>query len=163
MFIYALTPVIGSTFPALIPIILAAGAAMGYKHLAEASEVGGDINNELNQRLREWRTIEIPIHDMVLDAVQEEVQRAEAIHFEKDGIILAVIKDERGRLKILASASREMEKKDLFEKGRAFAEEIAQLYAQHRAVEELARLNAEVVQEEVNEQGEIKLTIRRWT
>ncbi len=48
------------------------------------------------------------------------------------------------------------------DEGQKFAQELAQQFAANRAVESIERMNAEVAEEEVGEEEEIRLKIRRW-
>lgn len=161
MFIVALTPVIGVSLPALTPLIFAAAGALGYKAMLDMKD-GGEINEALRQRLRETNSLRVKVDDLVLETMQEEIKRAEAIHFQKGDIVLSLIKDERGKLRVEASAPEGFDKKQLQEEARQFAEQIAQQFAQSRAIEELEKINAEVISEEVNEEEEIVLKVRRW-
>lgn len=160
--IFVITPIIGASLPALTPIIFAAAAALGYKALLEMPE-GDAINRELRRRIHEEQDVELRLEDSVLEAMDLEVKRAESLFFQKEGFVLVVAKDERGKLRIKVTGPKARSSKELRAAGEEFAAELAQLYAQHRAVEELTRLNAEVIEEQVNDQGEIVLKIRRWT
>jgi hypothetical protein len=44
-----------------------------------------------------------------------------------------------------------------------YLSEVAQLFAQNRVVDELKRLNFDIVEEGVDEKQEIVLKVRRWT
>lgn len=161
MYIYALTPIIGMSFPALAPLIFTAAGALGYKVMVDMKE-GGDINDLLRQRLEETTSVQAQVDDLVLENLEEEVRRGEAIFFEKDGIELGIMKDERGKLRIVVTGAKDANKGDLEAAGREFAEELSQLFAQSRVVEELQALGADVVEEQVSEEGEIRLRVRRW-
>ncbi len=162
MYMFALTPIIGMSWPALTPLIFATAGALGYKAMMDMKE-GGDINEQLRQQLYDTTTIRLRVDDLVLDAMEEEVKRAESLYFQKDDIVVGVIRDERGKLRVEVMGPRGADKKELEAQGRDFAEELAQLFAQNRAVEELERIGAEVVEEMTDENEEVVLKIRRWT
>ncbi|MBI1291631.1 hypothetical protein GC173_10375 [bacterium] len=162
MFIFVVTPMIGLSLPALVPIVTAVAGAMGYKVLVDMKD-GGDINDALRQRLEETTTVEVKLTDSVLDQLRGEVQRGKALYFERDGIMVALIIDERGRFRVEASGPQEANRRDLEAAGREFVENLAQLFAYNRATEVITRLNAEVLEEERLENGEIRLRIGRWT
>ncbi len=162
MWVVALTPIVGITLPALTPLIFAAAGALGYKAMIDMKE-GGDINDALRQRIKESTSVRVQVESMVLEAMEQEVKRAQSLYFEKDGIILSVIKDERGKLRLEATAPEGFDENLLREMGKQFAEELAQLFAQSRAVDELERMNAEVVDEQINEEGDVVLKVTRWT
>jgi len=163
MSIIALTPIIATSLPLLTPIILAAAAALGYKAMVSMSDVGGDLNKALRQRIEESNNVVIKIEQAVLENMTLEVGREEALFFEKDGIELAVIKDERGKLRVTATGPKTMDEKLLEQRGQEFAQELAQMFAMNRVVKELGRMNTEVVEEQVMEDGEIRIKMRRWT
>ena len=163
MSIIALTPIIATSLPLLTPIILAAAAALGYKAMVSMSDVGGDLNKALRQRIEESNNVVIKIEQAVLENMTLEVGREEALFFEKDGIELAVIKDERGKLRVSATGPKTMDEKLLEQRGQEFAQELAQMFAMNRVVKELGRMNTEVVEEQVMEDGEIRIKMRRWT
>lgn len=162
MFIYAITPIVGMSFPALTPIILAAAGAMGYKMLVDMKE-GGDLNEALRQQIHETTTVQLRIDDLIFDSMEQEVRRAESLYLRKEDITLAIIKDERGKLRIEVNAPQGADPAVLQQEGREFAEEVAQLFAYHRAVQEMEAMNAEVVEEVKGEEEEIVLRVRRWT
>lgn len=162
MFIYVLTPIVGASFPALAPLILAAGGALGYKVMVDMKE-GGQLNTKLRQKLQETNTVNLRVDELIFDSMKEEVKRADSLYLEKGEIVLALIKDERDKLRIEVSGPDDYSKRQLEEEGRAFAEELAQMFAMNRVVEEVERMNAEVVEEEELENGEIQMKIRRWT
>ncbi len=160
--IFVLTPLAGASFPALAPLILAAAGALGYRVLSKKSMEHGALNKKLRQQLREDVVVPLKTEDLIFNVFEDELRRAETIHLERGSIELALIKDERGKVHLVARARKGTDPKTVEREGRAFAEELAQLYARNRVVEELERLNAETVEETVDEQGEIVLRVRRW-
>lgn len=162
MWIYVLTPIVGTSFPALAPLVLATAGALGYKVMVDMKETG-QINRELRRRLEEETIVSLKVDELVFDSMQEEVKREESLFFVKDEITLGVMKDERNQLRISVSAPKGFDQKILERRGREFAGELAQAFALNRAVEELQRMNAEVAEEEQLENGDIRLKISRWT
>jgi hypothetical protein len=161
MFIFALTPAVAVSLPAIIPIVAAVAGAMGYKVMVDMKE-GGDINDALYQRLHETTTVQVKVDDLVLEHVRGEVARGQSMYFVRDGIQLALIVDERGRARVEASAPEGTDERLLREEGRAFAEQIGQLFAYNKAAAVIEQLNAEIMDEERTEDGEIRLRISRW-
>lgn len=161
MFI-VITPIVGMSFPALTPLIFATAGALGYKVMVDMKE-GGDLNEALRQQIQETLSVRAKVDDLVLDAMEEEVKRGEMLFFEKDGIKLVIMKDERGKLSITITGPKETDKKALEAAGREFAEELAQMFAANRAAEVVENLGAEIVEEQVNEEGDMIMTVRRNT
>lgn len=163
MFIYALTPVVATSFPLLTPVIFAAAGALGYKVLTEMKETGGDINKQLNARLTEEIDVTLQLEETILDNLTLEVGREEYLFFEKENVRLMIAKDERGKLKVRVSGHKNADTRDLKRIGEEFVGEIAQQLALNRAIEQMERMNAEVFQEEQTENEDVVLKIRRWT
>ena len=161
MLIIALTPIVGISFPALTPIVFAAAAAMGYKALSEMRDLG-PIGAELENQIKNSVTAQVPVYDTVLAALSDEVKRAETLFFRRDQFTLIVTKDERGKFLVKAVGPIGTLRSELEQAGRSFAEEIAQLYARNRAVQEVERLGAEITSEANNEVGDIVLKVTRW-
>jgi hypothetical protein len=158
---FFLTPIAGMTFPALVPIITAAAGAMGYKAMMDLKD-GGDLNEALRVQLKETQTVPVRLEESILDQMAREVGRAEALRFERDGVTVTIQRDERGRLRIDVTGPEAMNKSMLHRIGQEFAREVAQQFAYHRAMQELQKLNADVVEEQVDDKGEIRLQVRRW-
>lgn len=159
--IVTITPVIGWSWPALAPVLLAAGAAVGFKLVFDSKDEG-ELTPELRNRLLSEDTVQLQLDQAVEHALFDEVRRGDAAIFRKDALVLMVTKDERGRLRITVTAPKGTSRELLRAEGQAFAREIAQLFATNRVVEQLARLNFDVVEEEQTEEGEIRLKVRRW-
>lgn len=160
MSIIVLTPIVGLTFPALAPLIMASAAALGYKVMTDMKD-GGDLNDHLRHQIREINSVEILAPNLIREA-GEEIRVEKSLTFQKGDVELKITRNERGSLVVRVSGPKEASKADLRELGEAFAQEIAQQFAYNRAVEEIERLNAEVVGEEKLENGEIRVRFRRW-
>jgi len=162
MFLFVVTPIIAFSMPALLPLATAAAGALGYKVLVDLKD-GGDINDALHQRLVETTTVDVRLTDSVLDLLKAETHRGQMMVFERDGIMVTLAIDERGRFRVRASGPAGAEPRAIEAAGREFAESLAQLFAYNRAAETITRLNAEILEEERLENGEIRLRIGRWT
>lgn len=163
MFLYALTPIVATSLPMLTPLILATAGALGYRQLTKMSEEGGELNRRLKQEIEGRTHVEIPLQETILENLTAEVGRAETLNFQKDDMTLTLHKDERGKLRVTMSATKGTDEAMLRAEGKKFVSEIAQALAANKAAEAVERMNADVVEEEVNERGEIVLRIRRWT
>lgn len=160
--IIALTPIIGLSLPALTPFIMAAAGAMGYKVFLDMNDQD-TFNEKLRQRIHESNTVVLRLEDLIIETLREDVKRAEHLMMQKGNIVLELIKDERGKLKIQVTGPKSMDEKELEREGRLFAEQVSQQFATNRAVVELDKIGAEIVAEEKNEAEEIVLKVRRWT
>lgn len=160
MAIFVLTPIVGLSFPALAPLILAAAGALGYKALTDMKD-GGDLNEHLRHEIEQVNTVTIEVPALIRETGRD-LRVEKALTFRKGDIVLTLRRDERGQLRIDVAGPKEASRATLRELGEAFAHEIAQQYSYNRAVEEIDRLNAEVVGEERLENGELRIRFRRW-
>lgn len=161
MAIIVLTPIVGLSFPALAPLILAAAGALGYKALTDMKD-GGDLNEHLRHEIEQVNTVTIEVPALIRETGRD-LRVEKSISFRKGDIILTLRRDERGSLRIEVRGPKEASRAHLRKLGETFAHEVAQQYAYNRAVEEIGRLNADVVEEERLENGEIRLRFRRWS
>lgn len=160
--IIVLTPVLGWSWPALVPILLTAAGVAGFKAVFDSRQ-GGEMNEALRLKMMTETSVRIPIDGTIAEAIFDEVRRGDALVLEKDGVMLQIVKDERGRLRVTAIGPETMNRAEITRVANAFLGEVAQLFAVNRVGEELRRLNFDVVEESVNENQEIVMKVRRWT
>lgn len=158
---YFLTPSVGWAVPLVWPLALAVAGALGYKACTSVDDgalLRGDINHELNN----LRTVQLPLENMVKQMVADEVGREQVLRFKRDKTVLVLKRNSRGHFAIEVSGPRAMTAHSLQVAGMEFAQELVQQFACNRMARELERKGAHVVGEEVNENGDIVLKLRRW-
>lgn len=160
--IISIAPVVGFSWPALAPLILLGAGSLGLKQVLDTQD-NSETSMEIRRRLLQENSVSLPISEILSEAVLEEVRRGDALIFEKGQILLNVSRDERNRLRVTATGPKTIPKREIEAAGREFAREIAQLFAQSRIVDQLSRLNFDVVEDSVNEHKEIVLKVRRHT
>ncbi len=160
-YIISIAPIVGWSWPALAPLILLAAGKVGADLIFDSRD-NSPVTQELRRRLLEERSITLEVEGAVSDAVFEEVRRGDAMIFQKDGMLLTITKDERNKLKVTVTAPKDVPRPQLERAGKEFVHEVAQLFAQNRIVEQLERLNFDLVGEEKAQDGEIRLKVRRY-
>jgi len=159
--IFILTPTIGWATPLLWPVILSVGAALGYKQLTSTDDkslLRGELNEEINSR----RVVELSPEQQITDAVEADVSRDQVLRFEKGEIVVTFKRDLRGKFSVKVTGPDTMTKRELEFLGHEFMGAIAQQFAYNKMAEEMERRGANIVGEEVNEEGDIVLKLRRW-
>ncbi|MGI8907863.1 MAG: hypothetical protein ACR2IE_15385 [Candidatus Sumerlaeaceae bacterium] len=159
--IFILTPTIGWATPLLWPIIFSVAGALGYKQLTSASD-DALLRGELNKELNALKTATLPLENIVKDLVAEEVGREQVLRFTKGDIIVVFKRDSRGKFSVEASGPNSMTKRELEVAGLDFAQNVVQQFAYNKMAAEMERRGANIIGEEVNENGDIVLKLRRW-
>lgn len=159
--IFFLTPTVGWATPLVWPIVFAVAGAMGYKQLtstADDAALRGDLNRELN----ELKTTKLPLDSVVKDMLAEDIGREQVLRFTKGEVILVFKKDARGKFSVEVSGPDSMTKRELEATGLEFAQNVVQQFAYNKMATEMERRGANIIGEEVNENGDIVLKLRRW-
>lgn len=160
--IFVITPLIGWSLPALTPLILAAGAAYGYKRLTGRGE-NDWLMGRLTREMETMRKVSLPLDEVVTDVVGEEVGRDERLVFEKDALRLIFRRNARGKFFVDVLGPRNRTERSLQKEARQFADELVRQFVYSRVVTEMEERGLNVVAEQVEEEsGDIILDLRRW-
>lgn len=159
--IFAISPILGWSWPALTPILVATAGALGYG-LITTQKAGKRVLDRLSKRLANLRMVEISLEEHLRDVVCEELGHEEALYFEKDDLILVFGHDSRGRFFVRVAGPKEKPAIELRHEGDEFARKLIQQFAYNRIMAELDRRGVVVVEENVDNEGNIHLRTRRW-
>lgn len=159
--VFFMTPIIGWTWPALVPILTAAGAGLGYKMLNKAGE-RAFLRGKTSKQLDQIKRVTLPLDTVLSDIISEDLGNEERLQFTKDDIMIVFRKDARGKFFVDVSGPRKHTKLDLEIRGEEFATELIRKFAFHKMVEQIERRGATVVEEEVKEDGSITIRARQW-
>lgn len=159
--LFILTPTIGWAAPLLWPIVFTAAGALGYKQVTSTSDTAV-LRGEANQAMNALKTIEIPLETQITDVVEDEVGRDQVLRFTKGDIVVVFKRDLRGKFSIQVSGPDKMTRRELEYVGREFLGVVVQQFAYNKMAQEMERRGANIVGEEVNEEGDIVLKLRRW-
>jgi len=159
--IFFLMPILGWSWPALTPILVATAGSLGYGLLTKGGE-GKRGLTKLDQRLLNQRMVELKLEGFLKDVVAEELGHEEQLHFQKEDMLLTFGHEARGRFFVRVTAPRHRSVAELRLAGEEFARAIIQQFAYHRIAAELDRRGIQLVEETVDEEGNMVLLARRW-
>jgi hypothetical protein len=134
---------------------------MGYKLYTSSAE-DAPLRGKLTKELVHSRIAKLPLDHVVKDMVADEVGREQVLRFVKDNITVVFKRDLRGKFTIEVMGPDTMSTRELERIGMEFAGSLVQQFAYNRMATELERKGANVVGEEINENGDIVLKLRRW-
>lgn len=158
--LYILTPTVGWAAPLLWPVVLAAAGALGYRQLT-ASASDSRARTKL-EAMAGTRTFQLKIETEVTEAVAEDLRRDQSVTFSRDDIVLTFARDLRGQFFIQVTGPENQSRRQLEGLAREFLGVVVQQYAYNKMAREMERRGANVVGEEVTEEGDIVLKLRRW-
>ncbi|MBN2451759.1 MAG: DUF1257 domain-containing protein [Lentisphaeria bacterium] len=102
---------------------------------------------------------EVTLEGVHCTEISDTVGTGDAAVFRKDDVVLTVARDASGQLTVKA-ASEERSKEELEGIGREMIGRLMQQYAYHRIVSELKSRNFNLVEEEVEKDGTVRLQVR---
>ena len=148
-----LTPVVIGSWPVIAAAVTAAAAGLGLNVGKKVSEALQEEQQITDQQ------VEVELEDS--QVLAESAASGKELVLAKDGITLKVTRDARGRCKICASGKgyAETELKQMAEQ---FSQKVSQCFIYNRTVTELKKHNFQTVNEEVAEDGTIRVHVRRW-
>lgn len=148
-----LTPIVIGSWPIISAAVTAAAAGLGL-----------NVSEKIRQSLHEVESTSEQVVEVELENSQilaESVASGKELVLTKDGITLRVMRDVRGQCKICASGKgyTETELKLVAEE---FSQKVSQCFIYNRTVTELKKHNFQTINEEVTEDGTIRVHVRRW-
>jgi hypothetical protein len=142
-----LTPVIIATWPSIVSCVVGAAAAIGFTAVSSVNK------EEVETKAQ---TVEVELEgSSVLEGYTGQEQQ-----FVKDGVTLTVKSNEQGR--VILCAKGDESKEALRQKALTFAGKLQQAYSYHKAMTQLRTSGFNVVSENVGQDKEIHITLRRW-
>jgi hypothetical protein len=138
-------PAATAAWPAVAAAAAAAAAAMGYA----SARTGTDVESETE--------VEIPVENC--EAVTEDMALGEQLSFTKDDVRVTFFRNTDGRVAVKVGGAGRSES-DLAAIGREITKKLVQQYAYHRVVSELKQRNLNVVDENVEDDGTVRLQVR---
>jgi len=147
-----LTPVIIAAWPAIAAAVTAAAAGMGLA-VREA------IKDDLHQGDTATATaVEVEIEDS--QVLSQSLAAGKELILTRDGVELKLSRDHRGSLKVCAEGLGHT-KAELENIAETFVKKMTQCYVYHRTVTELKNKKFQMVNEEVTNDGTIRIHVRR--
>jgi hypothetical protein len=159
-YIFVLTPMVGWSWPALVPIIGASAAALGYKMLTDPTRPV--LEGRVTKELKSMRRVKLPLDSVLSELIAEDLGHEERMNFRQEDIVLIFRKDARGKFFVEVSGPDRYTPTELQVRAEDFAREIVKKFAYHKMVEQIERRGATVVEEAVGEDGRIVIKARQW-
>ncbi len=159
--IFFLTPILGWSWPALVPILIATAGSLGYGLLTTGG-TGKRGRTKLDQTLLNQRMVELKLDELLKDVVSEQLGHDEQLNFQKEDLRVTFGHDARGRFFLRVTGPKHMTAAELRMEGELFARSIIQQFAYNRIAAELDRRGVQLVEESVDEEGNMILQARRW-
>ena len=156
-----ITSTAGIAVPMLWPLVVAAAGASGYRQLTSSSD-DALLRGEITSEIAHQKTVEVSLEHKIIEVVEEQVDRDRTLRFVKGDVTVAFKRDLRGKFSVQVSGPDTMSRRELEYMGRDFLGTIIQQFAYNRMAEEMERRGANIIGEEVNENGDIVLKLRRW-
>jgi hypothetical protein len=148
-----LAPVIIGSWPVIAAAATAAAAGLGLTAKEALREACQENEVDTNQ------AVEVELENSEILASQ--VASGKEFVMTKDGITLKVTRDARGQCKVCAEGTGHS-KAELKRTAEEFTQKLTQCFVYHRTVSELKNKNFQMINEEVAEDGTIRVHVRRW-
>jgi hypothetical protein len=142
-----LTPVIIASWPSVMSFAVGVAAALGFTTVKTMVKEEVQVSEN---------TVEIELKGSSV----VEGYKGQELQFNKEGVLLTVKRNEIGRLVLCAKGSES--KEVLRQKASAFIEKLHQAYAYNKAMTQLRTSGFNVVGEDVGQDKEIHITLRRF-
>jgi hypothetical protein len=145
-------PVVVTSWPSLLPVLLGAAGALGFKPKAQA----GTEVDRARARASGGAVVEVENAAVLSD----EVGAGNSLTVERDGVTLRFAVDGRGRCRVHVDGPGRT-KAELEEIGRQAGRKVVQMYSYHRVMAQAEELGYQLTTESVDEQGAIRIRLKR--
>ncbi|HEU4752734.1 MAG TPA: DUF1257 domain-containing protein [Armatimonadota bacterium] len=155
--VFVVVPVVAGGWPVLSAAILAASAALGYRAI-EAAE------NRLQSGLYEEDSVRCGAVSLMMDdsqVITDTLARGESFTVDRSGIRAVFGRDGRGRCTVHLTGEGKSEL-ELEAAGRELMDRVRQQFAYAKVMEELEARGFQVVEEQAETEGSIRVRVRRW-
>jgi hypothetical protein len=149
-----LTPVIIGSWPLITAAVTAAAAGLG---LTVKQAVDEELQENAVQNTNQ--AVEVELENS--EVLASQVATGKTMVLTKDDITIKVTRDARGRCKVCAEGTG-YSKAELKQLAEEFTQKLTQCFVYHRTVSELKIKNFQMVNEEVEKDGTIRVHVRRW-
>lgn len=153
--IFVVIPAVAAGWPAVAVAISAACAALGYNIRQAAESVGQKAQQSGAQRVNE-----VDLEMANAEVIGEALAREQSIQAEKEGIVATFSKDARGRLGLHVEGKGSRE--ELATVGQELLNRVRQQYAVEKVKSELLGRGFVLVDEHVDENESIRISVRRF-
>lgn len=153
--ICVITPLIQASWPIITQIATSVATSLGFS-IASASLLSRPLSGE--EKMEE-KKVELEIKNSKI--ITDSLERKEEVSFTKEGVTATFKKDLRGRCGI-SVLGRGKSEEELRKIGKELSQKIVQQYVKSKVLEELKQKGYMLSEEEITEEGTIRLNIRKW-
>jgi len=146
-------PVVVTSWPTILPAIIGAASALGFKATREEIEMKGDLSGASAKT----RTV---VEVKNAEVIGEELGAGQSLTMERDGVTLRFQVDSRGRCRVHVDGPGRS-KTELKAIGEQAAQKVVQMYSYHRVMAQAQELGYELVEEQVDERGGVRIRLKR--
>lgn len=155
--VFVVVPVVAGGWPVISTAILAASAALGYRHVQSLEErVAAGIPLDQAERAGAVRLVMEQSQIMA-----DTLARGEAFSVEREVVTATFRRDGRGQCTVHVSGAGRSDA-ELETIGRELMDRVRQQFAYAKVMEELEARGFDVVQEHVEADQSIRISLRRW-
>jgi hypothetical protein len=151
--IIVLTPLIIGSWPLISAAVTAAAVGLGMNVNQVVQEIRQENKAEVDQ------IVEIELENS--EVLASQVASGKEMVLTKDGITIRISRDARGKCKICAEG-KGYSKAELKGFAEEFTQKLTQCFVYNNTVTELKAKDFQMINEEVMEDGTIRVHVRRW-
>ncbi len=151
-----LAPVIISNWPAITAAVVGAASALGF---VTKQAVEQEVRQTGGQEQKAEQEIEVELPESKV--LSEQVATDQQIVVTKGAIQIIVKRDERGRC-VICAKGKGLSKTELKQAAQQFTEKLTQCFIYDKVLKQLKQKNFQIVNEEVTENDDIRIHVRRW-
>ena len=151
-----LAPVIISNWPAITAAVIGAASALGFVTKQVVQQETQQAQGE-EQKAEQAVELELPESQIL----SEQVATDQQIVVTKGSVQIIVKRDERGRC-VVCAKGKGHSKTELKQIAQQFTEKLTQRFIYDKVVNQLKQKNFQIVNEEVTENDDIRIHVRRW-
>ena len=151
-----LTPIIISNWPAITAAVIGAASALGFvtKHAVEQ-----EIQQAQGEQQKAEQAVELELPES--QVLSEQMATDQQIVVTKGSVQIIVKRDERGRC-VVCAKGKGLSKQELKQIAQQFTEKLTQRFIYDKVVKQIKQKNFQIVNEEVTENDDIRIHVRRW-
>ncbi len=151
-----LTPIIISHWPVITAAVVGAASALGF---AVRQQVEQEVKQAANVEVEVEENVEIELKES--QVLGENLRTGQQIVLQKGSVEIVIKRDERGRCSVCAKGPGHG-KQELEQIAKQFTEKMTQCFVYNRVMSELKLKDFNIVNEEVTEDNDIHIHVRRW-
>ncbi|MBN2455330.1 MAG: hypothetical protein JXB29_02145 [Sedimentisphaerales bacterium] len=149
-----LAPVIISNWPVIVAAAAGAASALGF-----VTKQSVDQRVKQDQQVQNVESVEVELEDS--QVLAQGLKTDEQIVLNKGSVEISVGRDERGRCTVCAKGLGHS-KAELKKIAEQFTQKMTQCFVYNKVMHELKNKDFKVVNEEITEDNNIHIHVRRW-